>query len=76
MKINAKVCFNTVIHEYKYVSTIAFMISNFASVSMPLQVAYVNEIKYDSKKPRASFAFGSGTLQGHLLVSFLHSFII
>ncbi|KAF9621475.1 hypothetical protein IFM89_021779 [Coptis chinensis] len=35
---------------------------------MPLQVEYVNDIKQDSKKKlNASFQFGSGTLQGHLL---------
>lgn len=37
---------------------------------MPLQVLYVNENK-SSGKMKASFSFGSGTLQGHLLVSFL-----
>ncbi|PIA32885.1 hypothetical protein AQUCO_04300077v1 [Aquilegia coerulea] len=36
-------------------------------IMMPLQVAYVNETKFDSKKLKASFGFGSGTLQGHLL---------
>uniref|UniRef100_A0A803LS10 DUF1990 domain-containing protein n=3 Tax=Chenopodium quinoa TaxID=63459 RepID=A0A803LS10_CHEQI len=33
---------------------------------MPLQVVYVNENKR-SGKMKASFSFGSGTLQGHLL---------
>lgn len=33
---------------------------------MPLQVVYVNENK-SSGKMKASFSFGSGTLQGHLL---------
>ena len=37
-------------------------------VMMPLQVVYVNESKR-AKKTAASFGFGSGTLQGHLLVS-------
>lgn len=37
-------------------------------VMMPLQVVYVKESR-NSKKPIASFSFGSGTLQGHLLVS-------
>lgn len=35
---------------------------------MPLQVVYVNENK-TSGKMKASYCFGSGTLQGHLLVS-------
>ncbi|KAF2306318.1 hypothetical protein GH714_016419 [Hevea brasiliensis] len=35
-------------------------------VMMPLQVVYVKESK-KSKKAMASFSFGSGTLQGHLL---------
>ncbi|KAK1587693.1 hypothetical protein Q3G72_015930 [Acer saccharum] len=35
-------------------------------VMMPLQVVYVNESKR-AKKTAASFGFGSGTLQGHLL---------
>lgn len=35
---------------------------------MPLQVVYVNEEK-KTNKVVASFGFGSGTLQGHLLVS-------
>lgn len=35
-------------------------------VMMPLQVMYVNE-KTEPKKAMASFSFGSGTLQGHLL---------
>ncbi|KAK9164632.1 hypothetical protein Syun_005534 [Stephania yunnanensis] len=33
---------------------------------MPLQVAYVNQIQ-DPKSLRATFGFGSGTLNGHLL---------
>lgn len=37
-------------------------------VMMPLQVVYVNENKR-SKQAMASFRFGGGTLQGHLLVS-------
>lgn len=37
---------------------------------MPLQVVYVKENK-SSGKMKASFSFGSGTLQGHLLVSIL-----
>lgn len=37
-------------------------------VLMPLQVVYINESRR-AKKPVASFGFGSGTLQGHLLVS-------
>ncbi|XP_010266946.1 PREDICTED: UPF0548 protein At2g17695 [Nelumbo nucifera] len=35
-------------------------------IMMPLQVAYIKENR-DRKKPKASFGFGSGTLQGHLL---------
>jgi hypothetical protein len=35
---------------------------------MPLQVVYVHE-KRKANKTMASFGFGSGTLQGHLLVS-------
>ncbi|XP_044470403.1 UPF0548 protein At2g17695 [Mangifera indica] len=35
-------------------------------VMMPLQVVYINESRR-AKKPVASFGFGSGTLQGHLL---------
>ncbi|XAR58030.1 hypothetical protein NMG60_11026367 [Bertholletia excelsa] len=35
-------------------------------VMMPLQVVYVNENR-NKKKAVASFGFGSGTLQGHLL---------
>lgn len=35
---------------------------------MPLQVVYVNDNK-SSGKAKASFSFGGGTLQGHLLVS-------
>lgn len=35
---------------------------------MPLQVVYVNETK-TTKNRGASFGFGSGTLQGHLLVT-------
>lgn len=35
-------------------------------VMMPLQIVYVNESR-SSKKDMASFCFGSGTLQGHLL---------
>lgn len=38
-------------------------------VMMPLQVVYVNEHR-PSKQSMASFRFGGGTLQGHLLVSF------
>lgn len=39
-------------------------------VIMPLQVVYVNEnTRAKTKKSSASFGFGSGTLQGHLLVS-------
>ena len=37
---------------------------------MPLQVVYVNETK-TAKNRGASFGFGSGTLQGHLLVTSL-----
>ncbi|KAH8508142.1 hypothetical protein H0E87_010323 [Populus deltoides] len=37
-------------------------------VMMPLQIVYVNESR-SSKKDMASFCFGGGTLQGHLLVS-------
>lgn len=37
-------------------------------IMMPLQVAYVNETT-KATKPVASFSYGSGTLQGHLLVS-------
>ena len=37
-------------------------------VMMPLKVAYVDE-KRRTKKTTPSFSFGSGTLQGHLLVS-------
>lgn len=33
---------------------------------MPLQIAYVDEDK-SAKKVKASFSYGSGTLQGHLL---------
>lgn len=40
----------------------------FPWVMMPLQVVYVDEIR-NPKKVAASFGFGSGTLQGHLLVS-------
>ncbi|RZC45045.1 hypothetical protein C5167_037996 [Papaver somniferum] len=37
-------------------------------IAMPLQVAYVTDIKNPNKeKLKASFGFGSGTLQGHLL---------
>ncbi|KAL1106890.1 hypothetical protein V6Z11_D03G004500 [Gossypium hirsutum] len=37
-------------------------------VIMPLQVVYVNEnTRAKTKKSLASFGFGSGTLQGHLL---------
>ncbi|KAJ6996962.1 hypothetical protein NC653_013524 [Populus alba x Populus x berolinensis] len=35
-------------------------------VMMPLQIVYVNESR-SSKKDMASFCFGGGTLQGHLL---------
>ncbi|KAF3440369.1 hypothetical protein FNV43_RR18653 [Rhamnella rubrinervis] len=35
-------------------------------VMMPLKVVYVDE-KRSTKQPKASFRFGSGTLQGHLL---------
>lgn len=35
---------------------------------VPLQIVYVNENK-SSKQSMASFRFGGGTLQGHLLVS-------
>jgi lipoprotein signal peptidase len=35
---------------------------------MPLQVVYVNETRA-TKNRGASFGFGSGTLQGHLLVT-------
>ncbi|KDP43718.1 hypothetical protein JCGZ_22345 [Jatropha curcas] len=35
-------------------------------VMMPLQVVYVNESR-NAKKSMASFSFGGGTLQGHLL---------
>jgi hypothetical protein len=35
---------------------------------MPLQVVYVDE-KKKANKAMVSFGFGSGTLQGHLLVS-------
>ncbi|GFS35827.1 hypothetical protein Acr_00g0042380 [Actinidia rufa] len=38
----------------------------FPWLMMPLQVVYVNENK-NAKKAVASFGFGSGTLQGHLL---------
>ena len=34
---------------------------------MPLQVVYVND-KRKANKAMMSFGFGSGTLQGHLLV--------
>lgn len=37
-------------------------------VVMPLQIVYVNENR-DSNMARTCFSFGSGTLQGHLLVS-------
>lgn len=37
-------------------------------VMMPLEVVYVKESK-KSRKTMPSFSFGSGTLQGHLLVS-------
>ena len=41
-------------------------------VMMPLQVVYVKEnTRAKTKKAVASFGFGSGTLQGHLLVSTL-----
>lgn len=40
----------------------------FPWLMMPLQVVYVNESR-NKKKAMASFGFGSGTLQGHLLVS-------
>ena len=40
----------------------------FPWLMMPLQVVYVNENK-NAQKAVASFGFGSGTLQGHLLVS-------
>lgn len=35
---------------------------------MPLEVVYVHD-KRKANKALASFGFGSGTLQGHLLVS-------
>ncbi|XP_022638553.1 UPF0548 protein At2g17695 isoform X1 [Vigna radiata var. radiata] len=38
----------------------------FPWLTMPLQVVYVNETP-KAKNRRASFAFGSGTLHGHLL---------
>ncbi|CAL5371367.1 unnamed protein product [Camellia sinensis] len=38
----------------------------FPWLMMPLQVVYVNENR-NTKKAAASFGFGSGTLQGHLL---------
>ncbi|KAL7192887.1 hypothetical protein ACSBR2_024658 [Camellia fascicularis] len=38
----------------------------FPWLMMPLQVVYVNENR-NTKKAVASFGFGSGTLQGHLL---------
>lgn len=38
----------------------------FPWIMMPLQVVYVNE-STKAKKAVASFSFGSGTLQGHLL---------
>lgn len=41
----------------------------FPWLMMPLQVVYVSENK--NSKKGASFSFGSGTLQGHLLVSLL-----
>ena len=37
-------------------------------VVLPLQIVYVNENR-DTNKGRTCFSFGSGTLQGHLLVS-------
>lgn len=46
----------------------------FPWLMMPLQVVYVNENR-SPKKAVASFGFGSGTLSGHLLVSF-HNMII
>ncbi|KAJ8441241.1 hypothetical protein Cgig2_033965 [Carnegiea gigantea] len=42
----------------------------FPWLMMPLQIAYVNENK-STGKVKASFSFGSGTLQGHLLVRIL-----
>ena len=42
----------------------------FPWLMMPLQIAYVKESK-SIGKVKASFSFGSGTLQGHLLVSIL-----
>ncbi|KDO71415.1 hypothetical protein CISIN_1g028245mg [Citrus sinensis] len=45
-------------------------------VTLPLQIVYVNE-SIRKKKTAASFGFGSGTLQGHLLVSTcLHIIIV
>lgn len=40
----------------------------FPWVMMPLEVVYVHETR-KANKALASFGFGSGTLQGHLLVS-------
>lgn len=39
----------------------------FPWLMMPLQVVYVNEERNKKGKAMASFGFGSGTLQGHLL---------
>lgn len=37
---------------------------------MPLKVVYVDE-KRSTKQDNAVFSFGSGTLHGHLLVSYI-----
>lgn len=42
---------------------------------MPLQMVYVND-KKKSGKINASFGFGSGTLQGHLLVSLVLALLV
>ncbi|CAH9089679.1 unnamed protein product [Cuscuta europaea] len=45
-------------------------------VMMPLQVLYVNDqTKNKDKGMMASFSFGSGTLQGHLLVDVKNAFL-
>ncbi|CAK9142798.1 unnamed protein product [Ilex paraguariensis] len=41
----------------------------FPWLMMPLQVVYVNENR-NANKAMASFSFGGGTLQGHLLFAF------
>lgn len=47
----------------------------FPWLTMPLQVVYVNETP-KAKNRRASFAFGSGTLHGHLLVTAFSSVLL